>query len=163
MNALNMAASRRFILSEPTIITIYTAVNLYNFKFPLPQSHDPELEWEDQRNAETSASATVMLSPLPDHILNSQSSRPWSWHYWARVFESWQKWLLLWITKACVALIILSLMIIMISLILAIWWSVTRNDIQGGCTLGGYMVSISAIIVGIAGLLHRPKCKCWIS
>jgi hypothetical protein len=57
-------------------------------------------------------------------------------------------------TRSCMVMIALSLMVTMISVILAIWWWVTRNDISAGCTLGGYMVSVSAVIVGIAALIE---------
>jgi hypothetical protein len=101
-------------------------------------------------------------SPSADSILEAQSHPQQSWCYghcgemWKTIFASLSR-------KACMVLIALSLVITMISVILAIWWSVTRDDISGGWTLGGFVVSISAIALGIAGILHRRECKCWDS
>ena len=63
--------------------------------------------------------------------------------------------------QICTMLIIGSVMLGILSLILAIWWSISHDDLSGGFTLGGYVVSVSAVLIGAMGIFHRRKCYCW--
>jgi hypothetical protein len=48
-----------------------------------------------------------------------------------------------------------------ISLILAVWWSVTHNDLSGGFTLGAYILAAAALPTGLASYTHSFHCRCW--
>jgi hypothetical protein len=63
--------------------------------------------------------------------------------------------------QICIILIIGSVTLGILSLILAIWWSISHDDLSGGFTLGGYIVSVSAVLIGAIGIFHRRKCHCW--
>ena len=64
--------------------------------------------------------------------------------------------------RPCIFLIILAFLAFAISLSLAMWWSVSRNDVSGGFTIGSYIVAVVALPIGIASYQHsRSGCQCW--
>jgi hypothetical protein len=160
---LAMTASWEHFLNKLTIVNLYSTVNFNGLTFVPGQSRCIEFESSHYRNIDASEQSVATLSPSTDCMLESQHPRRWRRYFWQDMCQTWKNKLLLSFTKACVLMILLSLIITVVSLVLAVWWSVTRNDIQGGCALGGYVVSVSAVVVGMAGLLHRRKCKCWVS
>jgi hypothetical protein len=46
------------------------------------------------------------------------------------------------------------------SLVLAVWWSATRDDISGGFTLGAYILAAATLPTGLASYSHSFYCRC---
>ncbi|TGJ87101.1 hypothetical protein E0Z10_g1639 [Xylaria hypoxylon] len=43
----------------------------------------------------------------------------------------------------------------------AVWWAQSQGDASAGFTIGGYIISVDALVVAIVGVVHRPECRCW--
>jgi len=75
-----------------------------------------------------------------------------------------QKSKLAFVLQPCVVLIIFTFLAFAGSLSFAVWWSVSRNDVSGGFTIGSYIVAVIALPIGIASYQHsRSGCQCWQS
>jgi hypothetical protein len=144
----------------PLTINIHSVILLYTSSTVARNACNAEARYDGHGNIELYPSPAMLSGSSADYSLEAQSNPHRSWHFRNNIWVAWRSILASSFTKACVVMIVLSLVITAISLILAVWWSVTRNDISGGCTLGGYVVSVSAVVVGIAGLLHRRRCNC---
>ncbi|KAI1330726.1 hypothetical protein F5Y16DRAFT_362483 [Xylariaceae sp. FL0255] len=47
------------------------------------------------------------------------------------------------------------------SLVIALWWAYSKDDISGGFTVGSYVTGVVALSLAAAGLFHAPRCRCW--
>ena len=63
--------------------------------------------------------------------------------------------------RVCYYLIAAAVFGIIASFGIAVWWSRSQGDASAGFTIGGYVIAVDALIVAIAGIVHRPGCRCW--
>ncbi|KAK9417784.1 hypothetical protein SUNI508_01541 [Seiridium unicorne] len=64
-------------------------------------------------------------------------------------------------TSACFYILAATLVATLGSLLLAIWWSVSRGDVSGGFAMGAYVATVAGLPIAAGGLFHLPRCKCW--
>ena len=63
--------------------------------------------------------------------------------------------------RTCVILSMVSAGAVLTSLSLALWWSMTRNDVSGGFTIGGYIVAVGCLVLYPIQYQHSKSCRCW--
>ncbi|KAI1422787.1 hypothetical protein F5Y12DRAFT_596202 [Xylaria sp. FL1777] len=63
--------------------------------------------------------------------------------------------------RVCYYLIATAILGIAASFGIAVWWALSRGDASAGFTIGGYVIAVDALVVAIAGIVHRPGCRCW--
>lgn len=50
---------------------------------------------------------------------------------------------------------------VLLSLSLALYWSVVHHDVQSGFTMGAYIVAVGAIVLGPIQAKHTENCVCF--
>ena len=63
--------------------------------------------------------------------------------------------------RLCHVIIAIGLLTLLISLTIALWWSLTKNDVSGGFTMAAYIVAIAGLPLGSIQIRHNRRCKCW--
>ena len=63
--------------------------------------------------------------------------------------------------RTCVILMIVSAIAVLTSLSLALWWTLTHNDVSGGFTMGGYIVGVGCLVLYPIQYQHSKNCQCW--
>jgi len=63
--------------------------------------------------------------------------------------------------RLCYILIGISVFAIASSLTLALWWSITKNDVSSGFTIAAYVVAVFGLPVASVQVRHNRTCKCW--
>lgn len=63
--------------------------------------------------------------------------------------------------RTCVILMILCGATVLASLSLALWWSMAHDDVSGGFTMAGYIVTASGILLYPIQYRHSKNCECW--
>ncbi|KAH6682864.1 hypothetical protein B0J14DRAFT_556139 [Halenospora varia] len=66
-----------------------------------------------------------------------------------------------WKWLPCYTLILIDALAILSSLTLALWWSITRNDVSGGFTMAAYIVAVFGVPLGCLQIMHNKRCRCW--
>lgn len=131
----------------------------------LSQSRNPALE-----NRVTTVSSSA-IGQLPQAQLISE--QPWlplsecpCWPY-SEQYMKLQRSLTsrlrhsLKLIRTCHILIFLSILVILGSLIPALWRSIARDDIQGGFSLAQYILGVGVFVIGCIVAIHSRKCTCW--
>lgn len=65
--------------------------------------------------------------------------------------------------KTCHALMGISIVGVVTSLSLALWWSIAHNDPGSGFTIGSYILAAFGVLVAIPAYPHSKVCTCWES
>jgi hypothetical protein len=59
------------------------------------------------------------------------------------------------------------LVVFTLSLAVSLWWSISRQDVSGGFTMGAYMVAAASLPLGFVSYRHWETCHCalwsWVS
>lgn len=63
--------------------------------------------------------------------------------------------------RLCHVIIAIGLLTLLVSLTIALWWSLTKNDVSGGFTMAAYIVAIVGLPLGSIQIRHNRRCKCW--
>ena len=63
--------------------------------------------------------------------------------------------------RFCHVVIGTGLLIFVGSLTLALWWSLTRNDVSGGFTMAAYIVAVGGLPLASIQMRHSQRCNCW--
>ncbi|KAI0012543.1 hypothetical protein F4779DRAFT_39976 [Xylariaceae sp. FL0662B] len=66
-----------------------------------------------------------------------------------------------WQTYTCFYLLAASVILLISSLGISLWWSIDHGDVSGGFGIGSYTVGISGLIIALASYTHRSHCRCW--
>ena len=131
----------------------------------LSQSRNPALE--DQ----VTTVATSAIGQLPQAQLTSE--QPWlplsecpCWPYSEQYMKLQRSLTLrlrssLKLIQTCHVLIFLGILVILGSLIPALWRSIARDDIQGGFSLARYILGVGVFVIGCIVAIHSRKCTYW--
>jgi hypothetical protein len=63
--------------------------------------------------------------------------------------------------RTCLIMIYLAAITIISSLVIALWWSITRKDPSGGFTMAGYIIAVGGIVMFPIQSHHSKSCRCW--
>jgi hypothetical protein len=48
-----------------------------------------------------------------------------------------------------------------LSFSMSLWWTVEKNDISGGFTMGSWILAVATLPIGFANYRHSTDCQCW--
>ncbi|KAI1389648.1 uncharacterized protein F4822DRAFT_399098 [Hypoxylon trugodes] len=64
-------------------------------------------------------------------------------------------------TYTCFYLLVSVSLLFICSFVVSVCWSVIREDVSGGFTMGSYIIAVPGVAIAIVGYLHREHCQCW--
>jgi hypothetical protein len=66
-------------------------------------------------------------------------------------------------SRPCFMILTAIILTLCISLGLSLWWTIMRDDISGGFTVGGYVIAAGTLPIGFVSYRHNESCRCWRS